>query len=183
MNRPGHENVEFFVGDEVEYSPVRGHRTLFVVGLQDPEQITWKIGEARGVHRRERRPITHVYFGANHSFPQLAFADAAWHDWERMIQAVLDQGLWCTLDLDVTCVEGLAETGLTESPRFIPMISVKLPYISLLGYNAVIKLDDQDFAATNPGVWCHELHDLMARDRFTSWDQYSHDVVYDETVE
>ena len=177
MNRPGHENVEFFVGDEVEYSPVRGHRTLFVVGLQDPEQITWKIGEARGVHRRERRPITHVYFGANHSFPQLAFADAAWHDWERMIQTMLNQGLWCTLDLDVTCVEGLAETGLTESPRFVPMISVKLPYIALLGYNAVIKLDDRDFAATNPGVWCHELHDLMSRDRFTSWDQYSQDEI------
>ena len=57
------------------------------------------------------------------------------------------------------------------------MISVKLPYIALLGYNAVIKLDDRDFAATNPGVWCHELHDLMSRDRFTSWDQYSQDEI------
>ena len=174
MNRPGHDSVNFFLGDEVEHSPVRGHRTLFVVGLQDPDHIAWQIGEA---DRRARQPVTHVYFGANHSFPRLVFADAAWHDWERMIQTMLNQGLWCTLDLDVTCVEGLAETGLTESPRFVPMISVKLPYIALLGYNAVIKLDDRDFAATNPGVWCHELHDLMSRDRFTSWDQYSQDEI------
>lgn len=174
MNRPGHTHVDFFVGDEIEHSPVRGHRTLFVVGIQDPDAIAWQIGEH---DRAVRSPITHVYFGANHSFPQLSFADAAWADWERMIQSMLDRGFWCTLDLDVTCVEGLAETGLTESPRFVPMISVKLPYIALLGYNAVIKLDDRDFAATNPGVWCHELHDLMSRERFTSWDQYGQDQV------
>ena len=174
MNRPGHTDVDFFVGDEIEHSPVRGHRTLFVVGIQDPDVIAWQIGEH---DRASGNPITHVYFGANQSFPQLAFADTEWSRWESMIESMLQRGYWCTLDLDVACVEGLAETGLTESPRFIPMISVKLPYIGLLGYNAVIKLDDRDFAATNPGVWCHELHDLMDRRRFTSWDQYRSDRV------
>jgi hypothetical protein len=174
MNRPGHNDVEFFVGDEIEHSPVRGHRTLFVIGLQDPEKILWKIGEH---DRAAASPIRHVYFGANHSFPRLVFADTAWHQWESMVQVLLERGYWCTLDLDVDCVEGLAETSLTESPRFVPMISVKLPHIGLLGYNAVIKLDDRDFEATNPGVWCHELHDLMDRRQFTSWDQYKYDKV------
>lgn len=174
MNRPGHDGVEFFVGDEIEHSPVQGHRTLFVIGLQDPDRIAWQIGEH---DRAAAKPITHVYFGANQSLPRLSFADPAWREWESMIQAMLEHGYWCTLDLDVASVEGLLESGLTESPRFVPMISVKLPYIGLLGYNAVIKLDDRDFAATNPGVWCHELHDLMDRQRFTSWDQYRSDRV------
>lgn len=174
MNRDGHNSVEFFVGDEIEHSPVTGHRTLFVIGLHDPETIAWQIGEA---DRSSKRPITHVYFGANQSFPRLEFADQAWGQWEAMIQDLLARGYWCTLDLDVACVEGLAETGLTELPGFIPMVSVKLPYISLLGYNAVIKLDDRDFAATNPGVWCHELHTLMDRRHFTSWDRYKSDQV------
>jgi hypothetical protein len=58
------------------------------------------------------------------------------------------------------------------------MISIKLPYIQQLGYNATIKLDDKDFAATNPGVWCHSVHTLMQRDQvFTGWDKYTKDEV------
>jgi hypothetical protein len=174
MNRPGHDHAEFFVGDEIEHSPVRGQRTLFVIGLQEPDRIAWQVGEH---DRATRSPITHIYFGANQSFPHLTVDDPAWNLWTPMIQTMLERGYWCTLDLDVACVEGLLESGLTESPRFVPMISVKLPYIGLLGYNAVIKLDDRDFAATNPGVWCHELHTLMDRQRFTSWDQYHSDKV------
>ena len=175
MNRPGHEDTNFFVGTEVEASPVNGHRTLFVVGLQTNEDIDWKRGE---IDAKARNPITHIYFGADHSFPNPAINDAeTWSAWERMIQHWLDRGFWCTLDLDVSAVEGLCEGGLCEQAQFIPMISVKLPFIKLLGYNATIKLDDKDFKATNPGVWCHSLHDLLDRKAFTSWDQYTKDEV------
>lgn len=175
MNRQGHQQANFFVGTEVEHTPVLGHRTLFVVGLQSLEQILWQIGET---DRRSKTPITHVYFGANQSFPNPDINDSdAWTAWENMIRAVLDQGYWCTLDLDVQCVAGLCEGALTEHAQFIPMISVKLPYTRLLGYNATVKIDDHDFNATNPGVWCHSLHDLMNRESFTSWDQYTKDEV------
>jgi hypothetical protein len=175
MNRQGHNNVDFFVGEEIEHTPALGKPTLFVVGLQPVEQIFWQIDQ---VNSRSIMPITHVYFGANQSFPNPAVNDAeTWNPWEVMIQAVLDRGYWCTLDLDVSAVSGLTEGGLTENAQFIPMISVKLPYTKLLGYNATIKLDDHDFKATNPGVWCHSLHDLMHRQHFTSWDQYTADKV------
>ena len=175
MKRDGHEAVTFFTGTEIEQSPATGQRTLFVVGLQDPEQIFWQIGEA---DRRSKYPITHVYFGANMSFPNPNINDAeTWNAWERMIDAVLDCGYWCTLDLDVSAVEGLCEGSLVENALFIPMISVKIPYSKLLGYNATVKIDDRDFNATNPGVWCHSLHDLMDRKNFTSWSEYTKDEV------
>lgn len=175
MNRIGHETAAFFIGDEVEASPVQGRRTMFVIGLQPVEQILWQIGE---VNQRSKLPITHVYFGANQSFPNPTVNDSeTWTAWETMIKSVLDKGFWCTLDLDVSAVPGLCEGALCENSQFIPMISVKLPYIKLLGYNATLKLDDQDFRATNPGVWCHSLHDLMNRNCFTSWDQYTKDTV------
>jgi hypothetical protein len=66
---------------------------------------------------------------------------------------------------------------MVEYNNFLPMISVKLPYLQLLGYNATIKLDDKDFAATNPGVWCHQLHDLKDRTKFTDWSKYTKDEV------
>lgn len=173
MNRPEHDNTNFFTGVEVEHTPVHGHRTMFVVGVQDVEQIFWKIGE---VDRKSKHPITHIYFGANMSFPNLATDDAdGWKPWESMVQQCLDRGYWCTLDIDISSVEGLLESGLCENSSFIPMISAKLPYIDQLGYNATIKLDDKDFNATNPGVWCHSLHELKNRDRFTHWSKYTKD--------
>ena len=169
MNRVGHEDVSFFIGTEVEHTPAFGLRTLFVVGIQD-SQIAMK--EALN------NDCTHIYFGANQSFPQLDTNDGdSWREWESMIQDCLDRGFLCTLDIDVTCSEGLVESCLTEYNNFIPMISVKLPYLQLLGYNAIIKLDDKDFAATNPGVWCHSLHDLKDRTKFTDWSKYTKDEV------
>lgn len=173
MKRQGHDTAQFFVGNEIEHSPVQGQRTLFVVGWQSRQDIDWKLGE---INARSKHPITHIYFGANQSFPNPDISDAAtWQAWEQMIEPWLAQGYWCTLDLDVSAVAALCEGALCEHGQFIPMISVKMPYTRLLGYNATVKIDDQDFAATNPGVWCHSLHNLMSREAFTSWDQYTKD--------
>jgi hypothetical protein len=169
MNRAGHEQVDFFVGREVEHSSAFGHKTLFVVGIQDASVITNLV---------KQNNCTHVYFGANQSFPNPETNDGdTWREWEGMITKCLQQGLLCTLDLDVKSAEGLVESALIEYNNFIPMISVKLPYLQLLGYNAIIKLDDKDFAATNPGVWCHQLHDLKDRKVFTDWSKYTQDEV------
>jgi hypothetical protein len=169
MNRAGHEQVDFFVGREVEHSPAFGHLTLFVVGIQDASVI---------INMVKNNNCTHVYFGANQSFPNPDLDDGpVWREWEAMIVECLQTGLLCTLDLDVKSAEGLVEGRLIEYNNFIPMISVKLPYLQLLGYNATIKLDDKDFAATNPGVWCHQLHDLRDRSKFTDWSKYTQDEV------
>ena len=169
MDRPGHDSAVFFVGTEVEHSPAHGMKTLFVVGVQNPINI---IGMA------QINECQHIYFGANQSFPPLAINDAdSWSAWEDMIRDCLAHGAWCTLDFDVAQAEGLLESGLVEHDRFIPMISVKLPYIQQFGYNATLKLDDKDFQATNPGVWCHSLHELRNRAVFTDWSKYSQDTL------
>lgn len=168
MNRDGHDNAGMFVGTEVEHSPAYGMKTLFVIGVQDPKTI---------VAAAQEHNCQHIYFGANQSFPNPSINDPEWNRWETMIGICLMHGAWCTLDLDVTSVEGLAESSLSEHSRFIPMISVKLPYINLLNYNTTIKLDDKDFEATNPGVWCHSLHELKNRKVFTDWSKYSQDTV------
>jgi hypothetical protein len=165
MNREGHKDTKFFYGTEVEHTPAFGMPTLFVVGIQEQEWI--------GYHLNGRQ---HIYFGANQSFPNIDTNDyVKWTQWENMILPFLQKGYLCTLDIDVGCVEGLLESSLTADHNFIPMISVKLPYIQQLGYNATLKLDDKDFAATNPGVWCHSIHELQNRDHFTDWSKYTKD--------
>lgn len=166
MERPGHEDVNFFTGIEVEHTPAHGMETLFVVGVQPKEEITPRL----------KTPGQHIYFGANQSFPNPEVNDFdTWEAWTGMIVHYLDQGYLCTLDIDVSSVEGLGEGVLCEYDNFIPMISVKMPYIHLLNYNTIVKIDDKDFKATNPGVWCHSLHNLMDRKTFTGWSSYTKD--------
>ena len=163
------DTITFFTGIEIERTPAYGMKTLFVVGTQRAEEI---------IALAKEKECTHIYFGANQSFPKIDCDDArVWKQWEVMIQSCLDADYWCTLDLDVACVEGLLEGPMVEYRRFIPQISVKLPYLTLLGYNATIKIDDKDFDATNAGVWCHRLQDLTTMDSFTNWDQYSKDEI------
>ena len=169
MNRDGHEAVSFFIGTEVEHTPAFGLQTLFVVGVQDPQIILQEL---------DNNNCDHIYFGANQSFPALDKNDAeGWRDWEYTVQSCLEAGWLCTLDLDHAQAEGLLESALVEFNNFIPMISVKLPYIKQFGYNATLKIDDKDFAATNTGVWCHSLHDLQKRSVFTDWSKYTQDEV------
>ena len=162
MNRNGHENVDFFVGTEVEHTPAFGKKTLFVVGLQPVEDIKSKL------HSCE-----HIFFGANHSFhPENALE---WQRWESMIDPFLTKGYLCSLDIPITHVEEFNDGSLCEYRNFIPQIRVSIPYTKLWNYNTMLKIDDKDFDATNPGVWCHSLHSLMSRETFTSWDDYEKD--------
>lgn len=160
------ENVAFFVGTEVEHTPAFGMKTLFVTGLQPVmliQQHTYKYG------------CNHIFFGANHSFnPQ---TPEEWDNWEEMICLFLRGGYLCSLDIPMSAVEEFNDGGLNEFDNFIPQIRVPIPYIKLWNYNTMIKIDDKDFKATNPGVWSHSLHDLKDRTKFTDWEQYRSDVI------
>ena len=163
------EGITFFTGVEIEHTPAHGMRTLFVVGVQNPFDVIELV---------QFHDCTHIYFGANQSFPNLQTDDAdAWRPWEQMIDQCLEAGYWCTLDFDVSVVQGVLECMFIGHNKFIPQISIKLPYLQQLGYNATIKIDDVDFEHSNPGVWCHTLHSLTSRETFTSWDQYGKDEI------
>jgi len=181
MKRPYNTNTsattatKFFLGHEVEQTPAYGKKTLFVIGVQPTVDIEKILFDP---YTLINKPVEHIYFGANMSFPKINVNEfRQWKQWEDMIIPFLKQDYLCTLDIDVSCVEGLAESRLVEYHNFIPMISVKLPYLQLLGYNATIKLDDKDFNASNPGVWCHSLHYLTNRRNFTSWSEYKKDEI------
>ena len=161
-------NVVFFTGFEVEKTPAFGMDTLFVVGPQPLNDI---------IKHAEHQGSEHIYLGANQSFPvalvqnHLGEIDL----WTEIIEGLLDQNYWVTLDYDVKYHKWILEGGFNEYDKFISQISIKLPNIEDLNYNACIKLDDRDFDASNPGVWIHQVHDLMDRRTFTKWSEYEKD--------
>jgi hypothetical protein len=70
MNREGHDNVNFFVGTEVERTPAFGKKTLFVVGVQSYTEIKQHLANEQ---------CEHIFFGANHSL-QIRMATLGKHD-------------------------------------------------------------------------------------------------------
>lgn len=158
------DDIIFFRGTEVEHTPAYGMETLFVVGLQSVENIAAHL-----------QGCEHIFFGANHSYKP--GAGSLWKEWEDMIMFFLDKGYLCSLDIGIEEVEEFHEGGLCEYNNFIPQIRVPIPYIKLWNYNTMVKIDDKDFNATNPGVWSHSLHKLMDRDNFTPWDKYKGDSI------
>jgi hypothetical protein len=162
------KDVVFFFGKEVEHTPAYGMDTLFITGVQP-------ISAIESVLNIPKKEPNHIFFGANHSFNPQTYEEHKL--WEEMIRFFLDKDYLCSLDIPINQVEEFNEGGLCEHDNFIPQIRVPIPYVKLWNYNTMLKIDDKDFKATNPGVWSHSLHTLMDRSKFTDWSQYKNDEI------
>ncbi|MBR19646.1 MAG: hypothetical protein CMA64_05825 [Euryarchaeota archaeon] len=172
MDRPysdgNKDSVEYFVGKEVEKTPAYDRDTLFVVGMKPYRDV---------IKLATRNNCDHIYLGANQSFSiegQYGTQEET-DGWDELVTELLKAGFWVTLDYDVRFHDFIMESGYNEHDQFISMISVKLPYIDQLNYNACIKIDDTDFKASNPGVWVYYASELKDRKKFTPWSEYEKD--------
>lgn len=169
MKRDGHENASYFLGPEVEHTPAYSKRTLFVVGKQPVDQI---------IEMARANRATHVFMGANHSF-DIDPEDNTFY-WDKTITNLLDRGFWVTLDYPSYIhgnVQMMLNKGIWQSRQFVPLLSVRIPNIQTSSVNLTVKIDDIDFNATNPGVWCLHHHELTDSNRFTDWQEYGSDEV------
>ena len=162
------EKVTFFTGVEVEKTPAFGMKTLFVTGTHPCDVIQKHYDDEQ---------CEHIFFGANHSFEPVKHAE--WESWERMIKAFLTAGKLCSLDIPISYAEEFLDSGLTEYENFIPQLRIPLPYVKQWNYNTMLKIDDKDFKATNPGVWTHSVNNLLDREVFTDWTKYTKDEIID----
>lgn len=166
LNTEQRQEVTYFTGYEVEHTVAYGMFTLFVVGTPPLEEI---------LQQAKQHDVKQIYFGTSQSFNPKSISHEEYKAWDDVIFGCLKEDYWVALDFGVEHIEGVIESCYSEYQKFIPMISVKLPYINQLNYNATLKLDDRTWGATNPGVWTHHLHSLMSKDKFTYWDQYTQD--------
>jgi hypothetical protein len=168
IDTDGRQQVDYFVGTEVENTAMKGEKTLFVVGIKTLEEIQHILNTVEVA-----KDIRHIYLGTSQCFTPKT--DEDWTAWDKFIRDLLLAGLWVTLDFGVEYAPELLEFSWNEQFNFIPMISVKLPYIQQFNYNATLKIDDTTWGHSNPGVWCHPLNELMTRDVYTDWKDYKGD--------
>lgn len=166
-----------FVGQEVEKTPAYRMTTLFVVGTKTSNQIEEALSTLNTKNYGvpfSGSDIEHIFFGANHSLTRESWKGSE-DVWTSMIRKFLDKNYLCSLDIPVDLAEEVLETYLNEHNNFIPQIRVTVPYVGLWNYNTMVKIDDKGFNESNPGVWCHSLHDLCSRETFTDWREYKGD--------
>jgi hypothetical protein len=175
--RKGHEGVKFFVGPEVEKTPADGKKTLFVVGLQDTAKV-------EKLARENKTP--HIFLSANRSFDSVEKVNGVYKvgntlasDWEKQIHYLLDKGFTVSLDYPAhkhVYVLEILNRGIWQSRNFIPILSVAIPHVNTSSINLTVKIDDSNFMATNPGVWCMNHTEVTDSNRFTSWHEYADDL-------
>lgn len=154
------QQVTYFIGTEVEHTMFYNMQTMFIVGMPSLEDIT---------QRADLHKCRHLYFGTSQSYHGQV-------EWRTTILDLLKQDYLVTLDFNIQdCIE-VEQAGYLDFDNFAPMISAKIPNI-LKFKNATIKLDDTTWGDTNPGVWCHQLTDLLVDSKFTAWDQYGDDTI------
>jgi hypothetical protein len=120
--------------------------------------------------------------GANHSFN----AELKDTYWDQVITALLDKGYWVTLDYQAhehSVVLKMLNPGVWQCRTFVPLLGVRIPHIQTSNPNLTVKIDDVDFKATNPGVWCMHFHEVTDSNRFTDWQDYESDEVVTSQVD
>lgn len=163
------KDVKFLVNTYQEHTLAYGKQTLTIFGEPDLEEIARVIAQYTDVE------IEHLHFGAERSFTCTTLD--AMEDWIANIKHFLTLDYWVTLEVDLQLINLLQESGLAQWNRFIPLISVKIPFAYELGYNASIKIDDVQFNHSNTGIWCHQIHDLLDYKKYTCWSDYKDDII------
>ena len=159
------ENINFFIGKEVEQTKTKGMQTLFVVGLQRHNVI---------LKYAEKNKCKHIYFGANHSFKTLAGDEV--QSIYNQLKYFLNKGYWVTFDTSPTPrFEDIYK--LLSNKKFTIVYGLRMDNVKKMKGNIVIKIDDADFKATNPGVWCWTVNDMIDKKHFTHWEEYGKDKI------
>lgn len=178
FERAGHEGVTFFVGPEIEQSPAFGKKTLFVVGLQDTAIVE--------KHANDNQ-IKHIFLTANRSFDTVELKDGVYvvgntlaSDWAKQIAYLLNRNFMVSIDYPAhkhVMLLAILDQSIWQSRNFVPILSVAVPHVTTSSPNLTIKIDDINFKATNPGVWCMNYTEVTDSNRFTSWSEYADDMV------
>lgn len=152
------DEVQFFVGKEVEATVFRWLQTLFVdyTLYESGVQIYAKAKSAW---------VSHVYIGANHTFDLEKF---------RKSQISLAEFPDMNFTFEIP-VEYRNEIVDSAPANFCFILSVRIPYIDNLPSNTFIKFDDIDFKATNSGVYVARVRHLLEESDFNDWSVYTAD--------
>ena len=159
------DDVLTFTGIEVERTPCFGMKTYFVVGIPREEPYIF-------VNKVMKEDCEQIYFGANHSLKNWK------EEWTAplvgLIKECLNAKFNVTIDVDPITVPNQIKNFLSNA-KFSITYAIPVPNIEKVKGTINIKLDDEDFEATNSGVWSTTIETIKVPNNYTGWDDYKKD--------
>ena len=154
------EGITFFVGTEVENTKCKGQKTLFVDGIHSSLSVC-ELARKNGCN--------HIYLGANKCFSVQAPNNLLWE-----LATTLSDEFDVTVDLPHSMLYIIPDE-VKSADRIHINLSVEVPNIKSFK-NITFKIDDNDFNATNPGVWVFSV-DELPDNCYNDWSVYTNDEV------
>lgn len=154
-------DARFFIGREIERTPYYGLKTLFVVGVQCPNEIT------KLAHEHDCK---HIFFGANYSFDPKGTTEETL--WLNMLAEIANQQWPMTIDTTLKHQHLLAE--LVKLDNFCMQIRLPIANVEQIK-NCYLKVDDIGFRSTNSGIWTINVKEITTEKNYTSWLEYGED--------
>lgn len=164
MSRQGYEDVVYYVGPEVDHTKAFSMKTLYVIGVRNPEQVVEFASENK---------CKHVRLGVMNSFQKNKRL-------LEIIESTMREGFLTTLEVTVTGYQWVLDNvdqSILHDKNFILVVSVELPKIENGCANLTVKVDDGQWGESNSGTWTYPSTELMDSNRFTSWDDHMTDEV------
>ena len=162
------DEVKVFIGKEIEHTTAYGKQTLF---LATNQLTTEQISNLAKLNKCEA-----IYFGANRMYRHNLYFQV------NQIQKLLDEGFYVTVDYPYSIHNAVKQKfkSVWTSEKFIPFCSIIFSN-SEEDTQLCFKIDDVDFAKTNPGVWSTSMEKFKQKTGFTSWDEYKSDQPLQQT--
>ena len=162
----GDNEVKVFVGPEVEHTLAYGKTTLF---LATNSLTTDQILELCVMNNCEA-----IYYGANRCY-QHNIATQVFQ-----MSKFLADGYYITVDYPYSMHDQVKKrfSHFWTHKKFIPFCSIIFPHTDE-DKQLCFKIDDEDFNATNKGVWTQSMADFKKQAGYTDWAQYKQDKILD----
>jgi len=160
MSKHVDSDAAYYIANQVENTPTNGLPTLFIVGMRNISEIEHYLEEAKG--------IKNIHLGAQGSFYKKT-------GWNEVLVELLKRDYQVSMEYPPDAhyyLLGQLDEEIWSNRKFIPVISLKLPHLTKLNQNATLKIDDESFEATNDGVYCTSMREVMDSNRFTPWHDY-----------
>lgn len=157
-----------FIGKEVESSVAYDMQTLFIV------PIYYTNSGINDLIDQNATEVSHVYLNANHTDIMDSVMAGTYDVVLNHIEQI-DSIKHVTIEVFSWNSDYLAL--LTQFPKLLFNISIKIPHTNINKSRIAIKIDDTTFKASNPGVWTAKVSELVWSMKFTNWGAYTQDKI------
>jgi hypothetical protein len=166
---PGDSRVhqpDYVLGHEIENTPVKGMKSLFITDVSDYDEIE-RLAKETGAQQLYFEFIWAIKKDSQNKKQVI-------RDFRKALRHFLERGWVCGLDTPSEYARYFVD--FHRYPKLINNIALDLPNVPRFNKNTVFKIRDRKFGGDNGGVWTVPLRQIAQDKNITTWGEFDGDV-------